>query len=335
MSILPPLQAWTHFRGQKTTPLEGGLINGTWAVGDPPVGVIQSLSPLFSPEVNRDIAVITEHLEKKGLVTPKLIPTDSGALWHESSNGACWRALTWLPGRTHNKLNDPKLAFEAGGMVARWHAALSDLHHSFHFSRPGAHDTTAHMQTLQDAVYAEPGHRLADPVAALADGILDAWASWEGCLEGPAQLSHGDLKISNLRFDNQGRAIALLDLDTMGHLSLDLELGDAWRSWCNPVAEDAEETIFDLTLFEASARGYLANRSLSSEERASLPGGVERICLELAARFAADAINEAYFGWNPSVAPGRGEHNLLRARGQFCLAKAVRSQRLKMERALA
>jgi aminoglycoside phosphotransferase (APT) family kinase protein len=148
-------------------------------------------------------------------------------------------------------------------------------------------------------------------------------------------LAHGDLKISNLHFSAQGRAIALLDLDTMGYLSLDVELGDAWRSWCNPVAEDAAETVFDLDLFEASARGYLANRALSSEDREALPGGVERICLELAARFAADAIHESYFGWNPSVAAGRGEHNLLRASGQFCLAQSVRTQRQKMERALA
>jgi Ser/Thr protein kinase RdoA (MazF antagonist) len=335
MPIFPPLQAWRCFSGHPTTPLEGGLINGTWAVGEPPVGVIQCLSPIFSPEVNRDIAVITAHLEKKGVLTPRLIPTDAGALWFESANGACWRALTWLPGRTHHNVNDASLAFEAGSMVARWHLALEDLNHSFHFSRPGAHDTNAHMQFLQDATTGAPGHRLAGPVAALAEGILSAWHSWEGRLEGPPQLAHGDLKISNLHFSAQGRAIALLDLDTMGYLSLDVELGDAWRSWCNPVAEDAAETVFDLDLFEASARGYLANRALSSEDREALPGGVERICLELAARFAADAIHESYFGWNPSVAAGRGEHNLLRASGQFCLAQSVRTQRQKMERALA
>jgi Ser/Thr protein kinase RdoA (MazF antagonist) len=335
MSNKIPLQAWSCFRNQPVTVLEGGLINGTWSVGEPPVGVIQSQSPIFSPEVNRDIAVITAHLEAKGVLTPKLILPDSGDLWHVDSVGGCWRALSWLPGTTHHKLTNANLAFEAGGVVARWHAALADLEHRFHFSRPGAHDTVAHMQFMKDALESAPGHRLAVPVEELASKILDAWESWSGRLDGPEILAHGDLKISNLRFNENDEAIALLDLDTMAYLSLDIELGDAFRSWCNPAAEDTEETAFDMPLFEASCRGYLASNPLGLEERLALPGGIERICLELSSRFAADAINECYFGWNPDVAPGRGEHSLLRAKGQFRLAQSVRAQRAKMERVLA
>jgi Ser/Thr protein kinase RdoA (MazF antagonist) len=335
MSNIVPLKAWSQFRNLTVIPLEGGLINGTWSVGNPPVGVIQSQSPIFLPEVNRDIAAITAHLEGKGVVTPTLIPTDSGDLWHVDSEGTSWRALTWLPGTTHHKLTNGKLAFEAGGIVARWHAALTDLEHRFHFSRPGAHDTAGHMQFMKTAIEKAPTHRLAGPVEELASKILAAWESWSGRLDGPEILAHGDLKISNLRFNENGEAIALLDLDTMAYLSLDIELGDAFRSWCNPAAEDTEETAFDMPLFEASSRGYLASNALNLEERSALPGGVERICLELSSRFAADAINECYFGWNPDVAPGRGEHSLLRAKGQFCLAQSVRAQRAKMERVLA
>ncbi|MEE2751965.1 MAG: hypothetical protein VX519_11085 [Myxococcota bacterium] len=62
-----------------------------------------------------------------------------------------------------------------------------------------------------------------------------------------------------------------------------------------------------------------------------LVSGVERICLELAARFCADALNESYFGWDASIAPGRGEHNLIRAKGQLALAAEVRRQRGDLE----
>jgi len=330
-----PLHLWSVFRGQEASPLEGGLINGTWQVGEPPIGVIQSLSSIFQPEVNRDIAEVTARLKARGVLTPCILETDAGKLWHVDEGGCCWRALSWLPGITHHKLREEKLAFQAGNMVAKWHEALADFDHRFHFSRPGAHDTVAHMQRLEEAVAASPGHRLIDRVAPLAQNILQAWASWSGRLGGPEILAHGDLKISNLRFSESGEAIALLDLDTMGYLPLDIELGDAWRSWCNPSAEDAVESRFDLSLFESSAEGYLAARSLSVEDREALPGGVERICLELSARFAADALNEAYFGWNPSVAPTHGEHNLIRARGQFSLAQSVRNQRLAMEAILA
>ena len=51
--------------------------------------------------------------------------------------------------------------------------------------------------------------------------------------------------------------------------------------------------------------------------------GVEWISLELAARFAADALFESYFGWDPARFPGRGEHNLVRARGQWSMHQAL------------
>jgi aminoglycoside phosphotransferase (APT) family kinase protein len=144
-------------------------------------------------------------------------------------------------------------------------------------------------------------------------------------------VAHGDLKISNLRFTEEGEGLCLLDLDTMGQLPLSVELGDAWRSWCNPAAEDSDETAFSLELFEASARAYLAESPQPAEVREQLGAGIERICLELAARFAADALEESYFGWSAEVAPSRGEHNLLRARGQLALASSVIRQRSAIE----
>ncbi len=329
------LQAWSSLFPLPVSPLTGGLINATWRLGDPPVAVLQRLHPIFAPEVNLDIAAITTHVAARGLVTPSVVATDEGALWSVDEDGSCWRVLSWVPGVTHHKLTSPSLAHEAGALVARWHRAVDDLEHDFAFGRAGVHDTAAHLATLRSAVGECRDHRLYDRVAPVADEILARFASWQGRLDGPERLIHGDLKISNLRFDEQGRGVCLLDLDTLGRLSLDLELGDAWRSWCNPSSEDARETRFAVALFEASARGYLDVRPLEAEEREALPGGIERICLELSARFAADALREAYFGWDPSVAPTRGEHNLLRAEGQLALARSVRSVRGELDAILA
>ena len=329
-----PIDQWTQFSGQSVSRLEGGLINGTWRVGDPPVGVLQSLSSIFSPEVNRDIQAVTEALGRKGLETPTLLQTKTGKLWHVDEKDRCWRALSWIPGRTYHRIPTPQVAHQAGLMVGRWHRALEDFSHTFHFSRPGAHDTSAHMAFLNETLSLHPDHAFLSEVNELAEALFRCWEAWDGRLNGPRILAHGDLKISNLRFDFEERAIALLDLDTMGYLSRDVEMGDAWRSWCNPAAEDVVESQFDLALFEASARGYLEQCELNSEEREALPAGVERICLELAARFAADALNESYFGWNPDVAQTRGEHNLIRARGQLSLAQSVIAQRRDLERIL-
>ena len=120
-------------------------------------------------------------------------------------------------------------------------------------------------------------------------------------------------------------AEGLIDLDTMSYGTLDAELGDALRSWCNTAREDDPSPCFSLPLFRAAMEGYLHGSELwlTAAERASIPAGIRRIVLELAARFAADALNESYFGFDLNVAPTRGDHNLIRAKNQLCLARIV------------
>jgi Ser/Thr protein kinase RdoA (MazF antagonist) len=331
--MIPPLAAWPALAALPARPLAGGLINTTWAVGEPPVAVVQALHPIFRPEVNLDIDAVTAWLAAEGMLTPRPLSTADGALW-TLSEGRCFRALSWVPGQSFDRLRDPSLAAQAGALVGRWHRATSGFQHDFHFRRPGAHDTEAHLGKLRAAVEGGRAHRLHARVARLAERIEAGWRRWGGDLGEPTRVAHGDLKISNLRFDELGRGLCLLDLDTMGHLPLSVEMGDAWRSWCNPRGEDVEEADFDLRLFEASASGWLGEMPLPREQREALVWGLERIALELSARFAADALLEAYFGWDPRVAAGRGEHNLLRAMGQCSLAEQAARARGEIERVL-
>ncbi|MBK6580265.1 MAG: phosphotransferase [Sandaracinaceae bacterium] len=175
---------------------------------------------------------------------------------------------------------------------------------------------------------------LAGPARALGDEILARWSSWDGVLDLPERVCHGDLKISNLRFDSTGRrAVCMLDLDTLSRLPYAVEMGDAWRSWCNLAGEDAPEaTALDLGVFESSARAWLATApSLEPIELESLVSGIERICLELAARFCGDAIRNAYFREDRSRFPSPGAHNLHRATGQLRLAVSARARRSACE----
>jgi Ser/Thr protein kinase RdoA (MazF antagonist) len=169
----------------------------------------------------------------------------------------------------------------------------------------------------------------------IADAILELWRSWSGNLHLPPRHAHGDLKISNLRFDDAGRGVCLLDLDTLSRLPLDVELGDAWRSWCNPVGEDRVETSVRLETLAAAIAGYREVRSVNRIEREALVGALERIALELAARFCKDAVEDRYFGWSPERFPSRIAHNLFRARGQLNLARSARAQQGEIAHLLA
>ena len=84
---------------------------------------------------------------------------------------------------------------------------------------------------------------------------------------------------------------------------------------------------FDLTLFEASFNGWMSTvGDISIEESSALVPGIHRICLELSARFCADALQNNYFKEDTETFPTIGSHNLHRATTQFRLAQSVLSQ---------
>lgn len=329
------------------TPLSDGLINLTLRVeSSRGAFVLQRLHPIFRAELHLDIDAITGALAEAGLATPRLVRTRSGALWveleepparpDEPPGRGIWRLQTALPGRTVHRVERPALAAEAGALLGRFHRALESCEHQFRFTRQ-AHGLTRHRGALAATIAAHPDHRLAEAVRPLAEALF-AFVDRRSDLGGlPLRVTHGDPKISNVLFHGpEDRALAWVDLDTLGRLTLPVELGDALRSWCNPQGEDGVEPRLDLGLLEAALSGYARETAgfLTAAERALIVEGVAVIAAELACRFAADALAESYFGWDASRHPGRGEHNLHRARAQLALAESVERQRREAEAVL-
>jgi Ser/Thr protein kinase RdoA (MazF antagonist) len=322
-------------------PLGSGLINRTFravtTAGE--ALVLQQINPIFSPAIHDNVRAVTEHLAARGLMTPRIVPATDGRPSADLGPDGIWRLMTFVVGATFDVATSPAQVHAAGHLVGRFHAALDDLRHEFVGLRTGVHDTERHLRILREALAEHTGHRLAPEVLPLGRAILDAAGALPPLPALPPRICHGDLKFNNLLFvgaepPGRDQALCLVDLDTVGPMSLAHELGDAWRSWCNPHGEDREDASFDLDVFTASLAGYREGlgRSLSAGERQALLLGVEWISLELAARFAADALRESYFGWDPKRFPGRGEHNLRRARSQWNLHRAAHETRA--ERAL-
>jgi Ser/Thr protein kinase RdoA (MazF antagonist) len=315
-------------------PVAGGLINQTYRVEESGRRVaLQRLNPIFQPTVNLDIDAITTHLSVRGMETPRVVRTHLDGLWTTDEQGGVWRALTWLDGHTVHSVDRPATAHAAGLLVARFHRAVSDLEHTFQFSRPGAHDTPLHLSRLRAALSANQQHVNYPAIARVGEAILAHAEELTRLPTEPVRLIHGDLKISNVLFDGEAsEARALLDLDTMAYLTIPIELGDALRSWCNPAGEDSSVATFRCEVFEAAVRGYArgAGSLLTIDERDALPLGAETISLELASRFCADALLESYFGWDPNKFASRSLHNLARAESQLAVAQSIRSQRAEL-----
>ena len=126
-----------------------------------------------------------------------------------------------------------------------------------------------------------------------------------------------------------GRAVCLIDLDTIGRAPIAAELGDALRSWCNPEAEDSADASFELARCRAALRAYrdAAPGLLARDEWLAVPSAAASIAAELAARFAADALNESYFGWDRTRFASASAHNRARAKAQLALALDIERQR--------
>lgn len=336
--------------------LSGGLLHASYQVRTPESDyVLQRVSDVFAPEIHDNIDAVTVHLVARDFPAPRLIPTTAGAgsVWVDGHGR--WRLMTHLGGASFTTLQSLAQARSVGSLVGRFHAAMGDFEAPLSPMGIPYRNTPVYLAALEAALDRHGNHRLIGQMEPLARRVFDAFEELGTPSALRPRVIHGDLKLQNVLFESREgpgreRAFALIDLDTLMWAPLWVELGDAWRSWCNPTGEDGSETRFDMPIFEASLRGFLEENSLeadslevagapiSPDERESLVTATERVTLELCARYVTDALEECYFGWDASAHTGHGEHNAARALGQwrfFEATCATRADRASLLRELA
>ncbi len=328
--------AWPVLASPRLTSLSGGLLHRTWAVDDDEGAfILQRVADAFSPAVHENVEAVTAHLAARGEPTPTLLRTVEGELlWRDG--GADHRLMTRLPGRAFETCPSPDAARSAAAVMARFHTALADFDAPLAELGFAYREPDVSFDALDAAVARHRDHPMHAEVAAMARRVEEARAGWPPLGDLPVRVIHGDLKFSNVLFvaDASGRDVAhaLVDLDTVLRRPLYHDLGDAWRSWCNGRPEDDPEARLDLAIFEAAALGYLEALGFSptEPERRSFELALQRVALELAARFATDALEERWFGWDESRFARSAEHQILRARGQLDLYEQAMAARGEM-----
>jgi Ser/Thr protein kinase RdoA (MazF antagonist) len=335
------LESYPGLEHAHVTLIDRGLIHRTFRVEAGSLRyVLQQLNPILSPLVHENIRAVSERLRERKVPTPLLCRTRTGELFADLGTAGRWRLMTHVDGVAFDTCDSVAHARTAGTLVGRFHSALRDLDHEFHPLGFPLHEPKRHLADLERALVENRAHRMHPEVALIATAIRSAAAEWQSDpLEDlPDRVVHLDLKFNNVLFEVDGegdpRAVSLIDLDTLSRRPLWIELGDAWRSWCNRNPEHEPEARLDRSIFEASAEGWLGALEirLSRPELVSLAHGIERISIELCARFAADVLEERYFGWDDELFESASEHNLCRAKGQLSLyrqARETRSERLR------
>lgn len=326
------LRAW-DLEGTTLEPIPMGHINPTFRAGD---FILQKLNPVFGPEVHHDIEAVTGHLEAHGQLTPRLVRSEAGELWFTAEDGGIWRLQTRIEGTVITHGTTIAHCREAGRLLGAVHVALDSLEHDFLNVRPEVHDTRRHRDHLAQVLDTHANHAGFAEVEPIGHAILDGLDALPPLRDLPLRIVHGDPKISNVIFDDGPRARCLIDLDTFSRMAIPVELGDAFRSWCNTSEEDDTDASFDLGLFCAGLDGYATTASglLTDSEVSAIVPGVETIALELAARFCADALEESYFGWSRERFSSSSAHNQQRASAQLNLGRAIHAKRAAMEEAV-
>ena len=335
-------------------PLGRGLINDTYLVtGSAGRWVLQRINRQVFPEptaVMANFRQVTEHARQVRLGCPaspwrlpEIIPTRAGADIHQDERGEYWRAISYIDQtRGLPAIESSAQATEVGRALGWFHGLVSALPAAaLHDTLPGFHITPLYLEDF-DRVRAER------PAGPDAPGLAEALAFVAAHRETAAVLElakargrllprviHGDPKLDNVLFDTRsGRAVSLIDLDTVKPGLLHYDLGDCCRSCCNRAGEGAPPAAaaFDLDVFRAILRGYLeeAEGILTADDREYLFDAIRLLPFELGLRFLTDHLaGDRYFKVQQ---PGQ---NLTRALGQFSLVRSIETQERAIRQILA
>src|SRR3989344_288760 len=306
-----------------------GLINDTYLVeSNRDKYVLQKLHPIFKSAVLADTHHVTRHLFDNGFMTPLLAKTKSGRLFFKEDKKNCWRMLTYVPGRCYEGGVSPKQAFSAGRLVGRFHNIFASSDYKFRHKIKNFHDSKARIDKLK-AILKQFRHTskyndLIGPASVVLKNYSRLGDKIESC---PDRVIHGDLKINNIRFDFNDKAICLLDLDTLGRHKVTTDIASGARTWCNKAEEgDIENAGFDLEIFEGMLKGYLSSAEfITKKEIKAISETIEKVILVLVTRFITDAFEEKYFRLNTNQYKNLYQQNKTKALAQLALYNDFRN----------
>ena len=348
-----------HFRTEGTVnnirPLGTGLINDTYKVttaeADAPDYVLQRINHAIFQDVDglqTNIQVVTNHIRRKleargetdiDRKVLRFLPTDSGkTYWHDGEN--YWRVMVFIPrAKTYETVN-PEYSYCAGKAFGEFEAMLADVTEPLVETIPDFHNMELRLRQLREAVAADAAGRLKevkpylDELEKHADEMCKAERLHrEGRL--PKRVCHCDTKVNNMMFDEDGRVLCVIDLDTVMPSYVFSDYGDFLRSAANTGAEDdrnLDNVNFNMDIFRAFTRGYLesARQFLLPVEVENLPYAAALFPYMQCVRFLADYLNgDTYY----KIA--YPEHNLVRTAAQFKLWQSVEQHQDEMRAFIA
>ena len=289
--------------------------------------------------IMQNMRTFTEHMRRRARndalahrwEMPRVVPACDGQDFYVDPEGNFWRAISYVHGaRSYETIKDSKLAYEVGYALGTFQYLISDLPTvQLADTLEGFHVMPRYLQNFDRALSGN-GHRSGAEVN-YGLKFVEQRRSLAPVLEqareqGKLQLRpvHGDPKVNNVMIEETtGRAVSLVDLDTVKPGLIHYDIGDCMRSGCNTLGEETENweaVCFDTEIGAAILEGYLsqARNFLTPADYEYLFDSIRLLSFELGVRFFAD-----YLAGNVYFKVKHPQHNLLRALVQFRLTESI------------
>ena len=343
LRLLPHFRFEGDFRRMEE--LKSGNVNRTYRLTYDDGGVqrdyvLQRINTyaFHDPErMMENIAGVTDHLRRALIargesperrVLEVIRTTEDKPLYIDGED--VWRAYAFIGNAFAYDTVDPAAFYEVGRGFGNFQKLLIDYPaERLYESIPDFHNTYKRFFQLMRAIDEDKAGRareVKEEIEFFFDRRRMLWSIVELIENGvlPLRVTHNDTKSNNVMLDrDSGKAICVIDLDTVMPGSVLYDYGDAIRFGANAAAEDEPDTgriALDLSKARAFTEGFMAetNGFLTREELTRLPLGIKVLTGELAMRFLTDYLDgDLYF---KTAYP---QHNLVRARAQIALLRDI------------
>jgi len=283
-------RALEHFvierKRYQVIPLLQGYINHSFKIVDKgiPKFLLQQLNPTVFHDIEGlmcNLQAILPFLNQKGYASIDLMPTKARISFYKDSDGQYWRLMTYIPESiSYNTTKDPKVAYEAGRILGIFHKLLKDVPKTALVETiPGFHDLEKRLTEFHKAKKNASQDRLEKAKEwILFANTLVAETGANIPQELPIRICHNDTKLNNFLFSKKtGKALCLIDLDTVMPGYFHFDFGDAIRTLVNPGKEDEKDLnkiSFDLKMAGTFMEGLKASDlELTSAEKSALTYG--------------------------------------------------------------
>ena len=314
------------------TPIENGLINHTFLVEtESEKFILQQINTLIFKNPN---AIQNNHLRINEILkqsnysrkTVKIIPTLSNDLLFEKNNKT-WRMLEYLEDSiTFLKPSSTEIAFEATKCLSEFYKIINQETVILEETLPDFINFEKRVHDFKTSLIRETERKKTaeKEINFILEhlSLPDKWNALEKQKFLPNRVIHADPKISNVLFDKENKAIAVIDLDTMMNGTILYDFGDMIRSYTNNSDEDEGSVSdnFNAENYVAVKDGFLfyLKETLTPIELENLDYAAQLIIYIQAVRFLTDYLNhDVYYSVKNDL------QNLDRTKNQINLLKGL------------